>query len=548
MKLPSNTDRGQRIAILALLLLGLHVSCGAQVIELSGGASSLYQSQGGTVRVHVRGYSGSVGAGMINGRFYTGAQIAKSFEKGSVTLGTDNVTFDLPTDIFQSGHYLTVVGLGLRSRIGNANLYTFAGETSTSFNSPFFVGTRTEKPALLLFASGKVAPQWTASTRVLVPLSYNATVIHSFAFDDEHGTKFAVTGGFGVGHLYAATSLALSRQKYDLKTAYIESSTQFRRANVAVPLTAEPDRDNTLFTVRPTKWSSFTVGRQNYLTPVYQTNLTIRSTVNQASASIQALGTSLSATIYQSIYSGGRNVATAYAASRQIGQRIHTQGSYLVSKPDRSPKSTSFIVNVQETITPRWTISQMVNTSGGRSTYGFGGAFLSNLATLSADYQTFYVPSRIGNPFEEALILNVQVHLFGGLTLSGGTFVAPDGSLLYTTEAEGMVSRDGSGVPGTPIHHSIGQMVLRGRVVDSAGQPIMGAALMVDQLPVYTDSKGYFIVREQKPHLHPLTVLVDQFLDGQSYKVISAPAEVRSSTNDQEDTVVIVQRVGVVMS
>jgi len=60
-----------------ILFFLIYPLCRAQVIELSGGASSLYQSQGGTVRMHMRGYSGTLGAGMINGKFYTGAQVAK---------------------------------------------------------------------------------------------------------------------------------------------------------------------------------------------------------------------------------------------------------------------------------------------------------------------------------------------------------------------------------------------------------------------------------------------------------------------------------------
>ena len=489
-----------------------------------------------------------MGAGMINGHFYTGAQISKSFEKGTVTVGSDNVTFDLPTDIFQSGHYLTVVGVGVRSKVNDANIYTFLGESSTSFNSPFFAGARAEHPAYILFASGKVAPQWTAATRVLLPFSTRATIIHSFSYDDDRGTKFALAGGMGTGQLYMASSISMSHRIYDLKATYIESSTQFRRASIAAPLTAEPDRDNTLFTVRPTGWSSLSVGHQNYLTPIYNSDQNVRSTVNQASASVQLIGASLSASIYQSIYAGSHNLATAYSASRTLGSRIHAQASYLISRPDNFPESTSFITNIQERLTPRWSISQMVNSSGGRNTAGFGGSFLSNLVTLSADYQTFYVPSRISNPFEEALIVNAEIHLLGGLSLSGGTFVAPDGSLLYTTKAEGTISRDQRETPMAIAHHAIGQMVVRGKVIDSSGQPIMGAALLVDQLPVYTDSQGYFIVREQKSHRHPLTVLVDQFLDGQLYKVISAPVEVHSSTTDDSDAIVIVQRLDTVKS
>jgi hypothetical protein len=71
----------------------------------------------------------------------------------------------------------------------------------------------------------------------------------------------------------------------------------------------------------------------------------------------------------------------------------------------------------------------------------------------------------------------------------------------------------------------------------------MGAALLIDQLPVYTDSQGYFYVRERKPHQHPVAVLVDQFLDGGLYKVVSAPTEAKSSSDDQTGLLVVVQRV-----
>jgi hypothetical protein len=515
----------------------------SQVIELSGGTSTLYQSQGGTVMVRGKGYNAAAGGGMINGKFYTGAQFVKTFERASLVAGTDNIIFDLPTDIFQSGHYLTVVGLGLRTKVKSADVYSFAGETSTSFNSPFFVGTRAEEPAAILFASDKVAPQWTAATRVIIPLSFRATIIHSMAYDSGVGTQFAVSGGLGTGQLYLASSLSLSHPKYDIKAAYIESSTQFRRANIAVPLTAEPDRDNTLITIRPARWASFSVGRQNYLTPVYLTSNTIRSSVNQASANVQVLGTGLSATIFQSKYGGGENIATAYSASRAVGSRLYAQAAYLVSRPDKSAKASSFVSNIQETLTPRWNISQMVNTSGGHSSFGFGASFLSNLATLSANYQTFYVPARISNPFEEVLIVNAQVRLFGRLMLSGGTFVAPDGSLLYTTEGRGSVSREVAGGGNVVTRHAIGDMVIKGRVVDADGQPIMGAALLIDQLPVYTDSQGYFYVRERKSHLHPVSVLVDQFLDGGLYKVISAPTEAKSTPEAEPEMLIMVQRV-----
>lgn len=522
------------------VLLGA-CSLHGQVIELSGGTSTLYESQGGTVSVHGKSYTASAGAGMIQGQFFGGAQFVKSFEKASLIVGTDSIPFDLPTDIFESGHYLTAVGVGVKTTLGHANVYGFGGETSTNYNSPFFNGARAETPAAIVFASGKVAPEWTASTRVI--LAKLVTIIHSFSWDSGDGEKFAVSGGVGSSQLYGAVSMSITRPRYDLKAAYIEAGSQFRRADVAVPLTAEPDRDNVLLTVRPTNYLTLSAGRQNYLTPIYDSPDNVRSSVNQASASLQVLGTGLSAMVFQSTYGDSGNVAMAYSASRGFGPRVHAQASYLVSKPDEGAETTSLVMMVQETLTPRWSISHMVNTSDGHNTFGFGGSFLSNIATLSADYQTYYVPARPDSPFEEALILNAEIHLFGRLTLSGGTFVAPDGSLLYTTAAEGTVSRQVDASSGVYEHHTVGGMILRGRVLDPGGQPIMGAAILIDKLPVYTDSQGYFYVRERKPHEHPLTVLVDQFLDGGLYRVVSAPAEAKSSANDQAEVVILVERV-----
>ncbi|WP_158944395.1 hypothetical protein [Granulicella sp. S190] len=528
------------------LVLVLIFLCGgclrAQVVELSAGTSSLYQSQGGTVSVRSGTYTTSAGAGTINGRFYAGAQLVKATERAKYTFGIDNIPFNLPTDIFDSGHYLTAVGAGVATKAANSKVYAFVGATSTSFNSPFFNAAQAVTPAGILFVTGKVAPQWTASTRVIV--SKQVTVLHSFAWNSGDGTQIAFSGGLGSNQLYGAASIAISRPRFDLKAAYYEAGSQFRRADVQTPLSSEPDRENVSFTLRPVKSLTLSAGRQNYLTPVYGTQNNLRSTVNQASANLQVAGVSLSAILLQSSYNGSSDIAMVYSANRDVTPRVHIGVSYLVSRLEGSAEADELISNVQETLNPRWTLSQTVNTSNGQNTFGFGGSFLSNLATLSADYQTYYVPARVGDPFEEALIFNAEIHLFGRLSLNGGTFVAPDGQLLYTAEAEGTVSREQGAGASAFQRYSMGAMMIHGRVIDTMGQPVMGAALLIDQLPVYTDSDGYFYVRERKPREHPLTVLVDQFLNGGNYRVVSAPPKASSSANENQiGTTVVVERI-----
>ena len=98
------------------------------------------------------------------------------------------------------------------------------------------------------------------------------------------------------------------------------------------------------------------------------------------------------------------------------------------------------------------------------------------------------------------MIVDLQIHLFRGVTLHGRSFVAPDGSLSYTADATGIMTREATGGGGSVQHYSIGSSLLRGRVMDSKGHPVEGAALLIDSVPVFTDSDGRFFLREGKPN------------------------------------------------
>ena len=79
-----------RLLVLVLIFAGGDF-LKSQIVELSGGTSSLYQSQGGTVSVRNGAYTTSVGAGTVGGQFYGGAQLVKATERAKYTLGIDNI-------------------------------------------------------------------------------------------------------------------------------------------------------------------------------------------------------------------------------------------------------------------------------------------------------------------------------------------------------------------------------------------------------------------------------------------------------------------------
>jgi hypothetical protein len=531
------------IRISCTLLLTAAVSAAhAQVFQVNGGSSSLYDAQGGTLTAQGSSFDASIGAGMIGGKLVGGAKLTKVLGRSTYVLGSDYVHFQLPTDIFDTSHYLVALGAGVTTRVNNTDVFAFAGATSSDFNSPLFQGVRAENPAGILFLKKQIAPRLQASSKTV--FSRQTTAIESLEWEPRPKLKIAASGGAGAGQPYGAASLSLLRPWIDVKAAYIQAGSNFHRIAVQQPLMSEPDRENIDVTLRPSKYFSIGGGRNNYLSPLDNSQTNVRSSVNQVSGSVQLRGASLSASVFDSNYLGNSNTATAYAASRSFYSRARVTASYLQSRPSNGSKTRTFLTDVTETLTPRLDISEFVNRSAGQTSVSFGGSWLSNPISVSANYQTFYVPQRNSSPFEQALIIDVSLHLFRGLSLHGASFVAPDGSLKYTADSQAVMARQGA-MPGGDGGYSlaqsaIGKNVICGTVADSSGRPVAGAAVMIDKLLLYTNDDGSFFVRERKPHVHALKVMTDQFLGAGAYSVVSAPSSVRSSAAGDASPIQIV--------
>lgn len=539
-------DLKLRIYCLPLLIAVVAPCLSAQVFEVNGGASSLYQAQGGTIIARGPSYDASLSGGIVAGKLVGGANFTRMIGKATVVLGDDYIPFVLPTDNFDTSHYLVAVGAGVKGNVQGADIFAFGGAISNSFNSPLFEGVRAESPAGILFMRKPIGPHWSLTSNMI--FSTQTTAIEGLQWRPGKSFDAAFAGGMGANQPYGAASLDLHRSRIDVKAAYVAAGSQFHRVAVGAPLTSEPDRENVMVVLRPMRGFTLAGGRNNFLSPIGTTQASVRSSVDSLSAGWQWAGTGLNASVYHSTYLGNSNDATAYTAERGLGEWLHGSASYLESRPSNGPRTKTFVSNISEKITPRLNVTQLVSRSQGQTTVSFGGGFLSNPVSITAGYQTFYVPERNSAPFEQALIVDVQLHLFHGLTLHGGSFVAPDGSLRYTADAQAVAVHEGRFAPpgfgeGNLDRASIGNVLIRGMVVDKDRHPVAGAALMIDGLLVYTNDDGLYSLRERRPHTHRLRVLAGQFLGGGTYHVVSAPATVSGKAEKEgQETVIIVER------
>jgi hypothetical protein len=521
------------LAICGLGILG-PPSLGAQALELSGGDSSLYPAAGGTVSLHGPNYEVSLGAGSANGTFLEGARMLRSTPNGTYIFGDDRIDFQLPTDVFDDSHFLLVRGIGYRANEQDSSVIAFVGTNSQNYNTPFFTAAKFGDPVGVLFVNKKLSRNWQFVSDTVA--SYNWTQIAALKWTPAAKTEVGISGGIGDRKPFAAASLKMERPRYDVQAAYIDASQQFRRAASLSPLFSEPDKQNILVTARPWSILTLTGGMQNFLVPLPTGTQNAQSSVDQVSASLRLLGAQFSGVLLRSAYeqpsiAAAINHSAAFTFQRSLGSRILLQTNYLVSKPKGASTSVTFLSNLSEQLNSHLSVTENVTYSNGHTSLNFGGQLFTNLVTLSATYDTFYVPAQNQQPFEQALLLDLKFRLLGRLLLHGATYVDPTGHLRYTADASTILNRaPDNAKTAAPV--SLGRYVMHGCVVDTMGAPVEGAAVLIDEKPLFSDSTGCFSISESHPRIHRLSLTLSDFLNPGHWRVLSMPASISSTTEE----------------
>ncbi len=183
-----------------------------------------------------------------------------------------------------------------------------------------------------------------------------------------------------------------------------------------------------------------------------------------------------------------------------------------------------------------------MNTTSGRTSVSYGGEFLSNPVAFGVDYQTIYSPFRTDDPFRQVLLLHLRLQPFGSVQVNGATYVAPDGSVKYTTYGNTMLYRGGENGSGTTPNFKLPKYIFSGQVVDEDGHPIAGAALRIGDDLVFSNSEGEFFLRRKKNRPCHVDVEFDQFLVPGSFSVASSPTLVAPTEGGTENPITITLR------
>jgi hypothetical protein len=523
-------------------LLILACAAGGQVIRVEGGASDLVPSQGGSISFQGQGYEGRLSAGELGGAFQLGAYAKTTFNNFQFAAGDQYQAFNLPTDLFGGGQYLTTRGMGVTLPTpGHTNVFVFGGVTTLATGTPLFQAFQNQTPLGLVFIDKAITDNFHFYSRNI--FSRQQSLIQGFDWRARKWLKTGLSAGVGSNKPYLAASVDADRNWYEVKAGYIQADTGFRRITTPTVFASEPDRENVLLTVKPYSSLVLTAGHQNFLSPVGSLTGTFqRAGVNQLQSSFDLAGFRLGAGLFESHGPVGHNVADGFTVSRSITRGIEGSASYYQSISGPKPHTSILISTVRETISPKLSLLQVVNRTQGNTNFLFGGSFTTNRLSVSVDYQTLYMPF-LANPLVTGIGVTLNLKLWGGFGVNGQTFRSPDGKLRYTASANTLLTpslRPAERKQNQAI--KIGGYIVRGRVTDEAGAPIEGAAIHIGEKTVYSNAAGEFMLRLTKPQHLALTVISQEFLNPLNFTVVAAPPTVTAQPEDSVADVLIILR------
>jgi hypothetical protein len=525
----------------AALFLIFAPRAAAQVIQLSGGSSSLMETQGGSLQVDSENARGAFGLGWHDG-LRTGFLAESNFNGTKVSLGDEMIPFVLPTDIFDTSYYLWGRGVGLRRSMGDGEAMIFAGYTSESLNTPFVNTASANDPVAAFFYRHPLGEKFKFSSYNLV--SGRLTSIQSLEWTPIHDLSFGASAGVGYQQPYGAVSARLHRNKVDVWASENESTNSFRRIRLVSPLMTEQKGANARVEYRPWTDVGISLSRQDLLAPLPDGSA-LEARVDGINGWFSIGGVRVNNSLFHSVGPAGPTDASLSSIERSFANRLDVRMEYFHSRSDASGSFDGLTSTLRERINAHISVAQSFFSQGSQHTVSFGGQFVSNSLEVSLDYQTIFVPFAIAgqSPFRQVLSLNFRGKVWKDMDLHAATNYTPLGQTRYTAYVTNELYSDGTGLvtAGRPAGRSISPYLVRGVVFDEGNQPVFGAALLVGREQVFTDSEGVFVSREKKDGEYDFKVDLANFLFPGQFVVVSAPARVRTTRPDTNQTTIRVR-------
>jgi len=520
--LPGCVAAPLRIALLIVALPALTAISGhAQVFQVEGGSSTLFQASGGSLQVRTPDTEAAVGLGFLDGEFRSGGLYRHKWGDLTFTLGDDPIPVRLPTDLFDTSHYFFGRGASVALKRQRTRIFAFAGFTSNGISAPFFPGGNFGMRTGAIFFDREISKKLHFSSRNI--FSTRQTSISGLEWLPNAALKLNTAAGIGANSGYFASGISIETAPLSLRAGYVAAGQDFQRVLVTTPITSENTGANFMLTVRPLRHLDLSAAHFNLVQPQVQTDNALHANLNQYSASFHFQNTSLAGSLYQSKTENMTTSGSSLSLTRTLTSRLQAGASLYHAREEHGTSLTSFVGMLREMVCPRLSLTQLVNHSNGSTNFSWGGDFISNPVTVGVNYQTVYSPFFPNSPFRQVLLFSLHfqpTHLF---QVTSATYVGIDGSVKYTTYG-GLSGYRNESDTSAASHFKFSSYIVQGNVVDEKGAPIRGAAILIEKDLLFTDRDGQFFVRRKNRHPVHIEVRLREFADAGNFTVLSCPA------------------------
>jgi hypothetical protein len=260
------------------------------------------------------------------------------------------------------------------------------------------------------------------------------------------------------------------------------------------------------------------------------------------SASLVHRNSQLSSGAYRSDFGTDRTLSAFLAVGHAFRDRVAANLYVLRAMPAALPATTNPVVMLQERLSKRFALSQLLSWSAGRLTTSLGGSYRGETMDLGVGYGFVHAPLDPARPFQRTLNLSVRLQL-GNYRAALATTVTPSGAIVYDGSAATFLYLGGeNGLRAAPLSAPLTRYVVQGIVRDERGAPLSGAALLIGEELVYSDSQGRFFARFRSARQVRMKVVREEFLVPGHFREETVPGLVRPQREGQASELTVVLR------
>lgn len=415
-----------------------------QVLNITAGQSTLYGGAGAGVTSYFPNNIVYTGAGYTNGQFNFGLSDSFLYQGFTITAGDKTFGYgDLS---------LSVRGLSIQRATAAQTLSAFAGFTGTANNLPFFQATRARRGGAGIYYR-----------RIFGNLQLSALG----ALDGAQRRTALGTATY-IGHMFGFTL-----------TGGQLANLNFLNGSVAY---------------NPARWLHFNAGRQDVL------NNLQRATVNSGGAGLSFANFTAQAQLYSGTAAGKAVTGQSAGGGLRFGPVSLSSSWY-------SAAGHRVLTHTASEIFHHW---QVTETLAGKNV-SFGGGFHNNRVSISLDHAMSFLPFAGRAGFQQTTAARISLRIpASAATLDLASVVLPNGRTQYTVSGADYVNGPlhvAAGPQMTRAHGIGGKYVISGKVTEGkTGMPVLGAAIQLGRVTVYTAEDGTFFLRVR--NARPLSVAV----------------------------------------